>query len=52
MVELSEKVGKYIDIEEFLKIKDLVATDEGSARGKRKQDEPDRGPEKKQKLYQ
>ena len=49
LVELFERVGKYIDTEEFLKTKDLGTTDEGSARGKRKQDGPDRGPGKKQK---
>ena len=49
LVELSKRVGKYIDTEEFLKTKDLDATDEGSARGKRKQDGPERGSGKKQK---
>ena len=51
-MELSERVGKYIDTEEFLKTKDSGATDEGSAKGKRKQDGPDRGPGKKQKPSQ
>ena len=36
LVELSERVGKYIDMEEFLKTKDLGATNEGSARGNQK----------------
>ena len=49
MVELSKRVGKYIGTEEFLKTKDQGAINEGSARGKRKQDSPDRGPGKKQK---
>ena len=36
LVELSERVGKYINTEEFLKTKDMGASDEGPARGKRK----------------
>ena len=36
LVELSERVRKYIDTEEFLKTKDLGTIDEGSTRGKRK----------------
>ena len=49
LVELFERVRKYIDTEEFLKTKELGATDEGLAWGKRKQDGPDRGLGKKQK---
>ena len=52
MVEFSERVGKYINTEEFLKTKDLGTTDEGLARVKRKQDSPERGPGKKQKVGQ
>ena len=48
-MELSERVGKYIDTEEFLKTKDLGASDEGTAWGKRKQDVPDRRTGKRQK---
>ena len=47
LVELSERVGKYIDIEELLRTKDLGASDEGPTRGKRRQDGLDRGPGKK-----
>ena len=36
LVEPSERVGKYIDTKEFLKIEDLGATDDGSARARRK----------------
>ena len=49
LVELSKRVRKYIDIEEFLKTKNLGASDEGPTWGKRRQDGPDRGPGKKQK---
>ena len=49
LVELFERVGKYIDTKEFLKTKELGTTDEGSARGKQNQDGPDRGSGKKQK---
>ena len=34
LVELSERVGKYIDIEEFMKIKDSGFKDDGSTRAK------------------
>ena len=36
LVERSERGGKYIDTEEFLKMKDLGAINKGSAMGKRK----------------
>ena len=49
LVELSERIGKYIDTEEFLKTKDLGASDEGPTQGKRRQDGPNRGTGKKQK---
>ena len=48
-MELFERVGKYIDTEEFLKTKDLGTPEEGPTRGKRRQDGLDRGPGKKQK---
>ena len=49
LVELSERVEKYIDTEEFLKTKDLNASDEGPTWGKRRHDGPHRGTGKKQK---
>ena len=52
LVELSERVRKYIDTEEFLKTKDLGIVDDGSIRAKRKQDDFDRGSGKNQKLNQ
>ena len=52
LVELSERVGKYINIEEFLKTKDLGITDDGSTRAKWKQDCFDSGSGKKQKPNQ
>ena len=52
LVELSERVGKYIDTEEFLKTKDLGFIDDGAARAKLKQDGFDRGSGKKRKPNQ
>ena len=40
MIELAEKVGKYVDTEEFLKIKNFDQVDEGSCKSKQKQDVP------------
>ena len=48
-VELSERVGKYIDTEEFLKTKDLGTPEEGTTRGKWRQEVPDRRSGKRQK---
>ena len=52
LVELSKRVGKYINTEEFLKTKDFGIADDGSARPKQKQDGFDRGSGKKQKPNQ
>ena len=50
MVELSERVSKHIDTEEFLRSKNLGFADNESGRGKRKQEGPDKGQAKKSKL--
>ena len=52
MVELSERVGKYIDTEEFLRSKNSSFVDSESGRGKRKQKGSDRGQAKKSKQGQ
>ena len=49
LVEYSERVGKYIDIEEFLKTKNSGFANDGSTRAKRKRKGFDRGPRKKPK---
>ena len=49
MVELSERVGKYIDTMKFLRSKNSGFGDNELGRGKRKQEGPDRGQEKKSK---
>ena len=51
LVELSEKVGRYIDTEEFLKTKG-TGLDDDEAVAKQKHKRPDRGPRKKRKLNQ
>ena len=48
-VELSERVGKYIDTEEFLRSKNSGFADSEPGKGKRKQEGPDRGQVKKSK---
>ena len=45
--ELSERVGKYIHTEEFLKKKDLGFADDESIRAKRKRKGSEKGPRKK-----
>ena len=50
MVELSKRVGKYIDTEEFLKTKDSGFVDDGSPQAKRKREGFDKGPGNKPKL--
>ena len=47
MVELLERVGKYIDVKEFLKTKDLGFADDGATRAKWKHEGPNRGSGKK-----
>ena len=52
LVELSKRVGKYIDTEEFLKTKDSSFADDDFTRAKRKHEGSDRGPRKKPKPNQ
>ena len=52
MVQLSERVGKYIDTKEFLKTKDSGFTDGGSTRAKRKHEGSNKSSGKKLKLNQ
>ena len=49
LVELSERVGKYIDIEEFLRSKNPGFADGESSKGKRKQEGYDKGQTKRSK---
>ena len=52
MVELSERVEKYIDVEEFIKTKDSGLADDGYARDKWKHEGPNRGSRKNPKSSQ
>ena len=49
MVELSKRVGKYIDTEEFLKTKDSGFADDRPTKAKRKHKSSNKGPGKKSK---
>ena len=49
LIELSERVGKYINMEEFLKSKGSSFVDDESAKAKRKYEGPDRNRGKKPK---
>ena len=52
LVELSERVGKYIDTEEFLRSKSSSFGDDELAKAKRKHEGLDKGQGKKPKLNQ
>ena len=52
LVELSKRVGRYIDTKEFLKTKDSGFTDVSFTRAKRKCEGSDKGPGKKPKPSQ
>ena len=52
LIELSERVGKYIDIEEFPKSKSSGFGDDESAKAKKKYKGPDRSRGKKPKQSQ
>ena len=52
LVELSERVEKYIDVEEFLKTTDSSLADDGYTRAKQKCKGLNTGPKKKPKSSQ